>query len=74
MYTIDNDVHEDLMLLKTWFAESKLSLNVTNTQILLRRSLYKMKALDRSDSFKLSLSIGDELTLSLVDMKYQYIS
>ena len=40
----------------TWLAENKLSLNVTKTQSLLIGSHYKIKALERLYSSKLSLS------------------
>ena len=53
------------MMLKTWLDENKLSLNVTKTQSLLIGSRYKTKALEQSDSPKLSLAIEDEL-ISLV--------
>ena len=80
IYTINNAVNEDLMLLKTWLDEDKLSLNVTKTQSLLIGSRYRIKALERPDSTKLSLSIGEELISSVADTKYlglqvdQYLS
>ena len=57
IYTINNAVNEDLTLLKTWLCENKLSLNATKTQSLLIGSRYRIKALERPDSTKLSLSI-----------------
>ena len=57
IYTINNAVNEDLMLLKTWLDENELSSNVTKTQSLLIGSRYRIKALERPDSTKLSLSI-----------------
>ena len=68
------------MLLKTWLDENKLSFNVTKTQSLLIGSHYRIKALERPDSTKLSLSIGEELISSVADTKYlglqvdQYLS
>ena len=70
IYTINNAVNEDLMLLKTWLDENKLSLNVTKTQSLLIGSRYKTKALEQPDSPKLSLAIGDELISSVASTKY----
>ena len=78
--TLNNAGNEDPMLLKTWLDENKLSLNVTKTQSLLIGSRYKIKALERPDSCKHSLSIGDELISSAADKKYlglqadQYLS
>ena len=69
VYTINNAVNEDLMLLKTRIDEKNLSLNVTKTQSLLIGSRYRIKALERPDSNKLSLSIGVELILSAADTK-----
>ena len=43
VYTINNVVNEDLMLLKMWFDENKLSLNVTKTQMI--GSRYQIKLL-----------------------------
>ena len=80
IYTINNAVNEDQMLLKTWLDKNKLSLNVTKTQSLLIGSRYRIKALERPDSIKLSLSIGEELISSAADTKYlglqvdQYLS
>ena len=68
------------MLLKAWLDENKLSLNITKAQSLLIGSRYNIKAPERSDSSKLSLSIEDELISSVVDTKYlglqvgQYLS
>ena len=80
IYTINNAVNEYLMLLKTWLDENKPSLNVTKTQSLLIGSRYRIKALERPDSTKLSLSIGEELISSVAETKYlglqvdQYLS
>ena len=46
IYIIKNAVNEDLMLLKTWLNENKLSLNVTKIQSLLIGSRYRIKALE----------------------------
>ena len=43
IYTINNAVNEDLMLLKTWLDENKLSLNVAKTQSLLTGSRYAIE-------------------------------
>ena len=59
IYTINSAVNEDLMLLKTGLDENKLSLNVTKTHSLLIGSHFRIKALERPDSTKFSLSIGD---------------
>ena len=59
---------------------NKLSLDVTKNRSLLVGSQYKIKALERPDSFKLSVAIGDELISSVADTKYlglqvdQYLS
>ena len=53
IYTINNAVSEDLILLKTWLDENKLSLNVTKTQSLLMGSRFRIKALEKPDSTKL---------------------
>ena len=80
IYTINNAVKEDLMLLKTQVDENKLSLNTTKTQSLLIESLYKIKVLERPDISKLSLSIEDELISSVAKTKFlglqvdQYLS
>ena len=80
IYTINNAVNEDLMLLKTWLDENKLSLNVTKTHSLLIGSRYRIKASERPDSTKHFLSIGEELISSEADTKYlglqvgQYLS
>ena len=70
IYIIKNAVNEDLMLLKTWLNENKLSLNVTKIQSLLIGSRYRIKALERPDGTKLLLSIGEELMSSVADAKY----
>ena len=70
IYTMNNAVNEDLMLLKALLDENKLSLNVTKTQSLLIGNRYKIKALKRPDSSQHFLSIGVELTSSVVDTKY----
>ena len=41
VYTINDAVNEDLMLIKTWLDGKKLSLNATETQSLLIRIRYK---------------------------------
>ena len=65
IYTINNAVNEDLMLLRTWLGE-----NVTKTQSLLKESRYEIEVPERPDSFKSSLSIGNELISSAADTKY----
>ena len=70
IYTINNAVNEDVMLLKTWLYENNLYLNVTKTLSLLIGSSYRIKAFDRPDSNKLSLSIGEELISTVADTKY----
>ena len=58
IYTTNNAVNKDSMLLKTWLDENKLSMNVTNTQSLLIGSRYKIKALERPNISKFSVCIG----------------
>ena len=58
------------MSLKTLPDENKLSLNVAKTQSLLIGSHYEIKALERTDSFKLSLSIGNKQISPVADTKY----
>jgi len=65
-----NDVHLDLILPKTWLGENDLSLNAKKLQSLLIGSRYKTKILERRDSPKLSLVIGDELISSLENINY----
>ena len=68
--TINKAVSEDLLFLKTWLYENKLSLNVTKTHCLLIGSRYNISALERPDSFQLFLSIGNKLISSVTDTKY----
>ena len=63
--TINNGVNEELMMLKPWLEENKLSLNVTKSRRQLIGSWCKIKSLERPDSSRLSLAIGDE-QISLV--------
>ena len=69
-HTINNAVDEHLMVQKTWLDENKPSLNAAKTQSLLIGDRYKINALGRTDSFKPSLSIGDEQISSVTDAKY----
>ena len=68
--TINKAVSEDLLFLKTWLYEKKLSLNVAKTHSLLIGSRYNISALERPDSFQLFLSIGNKLISSVTDTKY----
>ena len=69
-HTISNAVNEDLMLLKKWIDENKLSLNVAKTQSLFTGSRCKVHVIERPDSFRLSLSIENEQISSVTDTKY----
>ena len=68
-YTISNAVNEDLLLLKTWLDEDKLSLNVTETQSLLVGTWNK-RTLRQADSPKLYLAVGGELISSATNKKH----
>ena len=69
-HTINNAVDEHSMVQKTWLDENKTSLNAAKTQSLLIGGRYKINALERTDSFKPSLSIGDEQISSVTGTKY----
>ena len=68
IYTIENAVNEDLMLLKARLDENKPSLNVAKTHNLLIGRRYKTKPIE--NSFEFSLSVGNEPISSVADTKY----
>ena len=47
IYTINDDEHENIMLLKEWLDENKLSLNVAKMQSLLIGSRHKISTLEQ---------------------------
>ena len=66
--TINNSIN-DLMMLKPWLEENEFSLNVAKTRSQLIGSWCKIKSLERPDSSKLSLAIGDEQISLVVDTR-----